>query len=223
VGSLTSELPANWRAQLEAAVNEAESWVSAAISAIDGIWNGRTRRARKREFKKHRAFSFWFGTSIVTIRQIRILRRRIHKMGRFFHQRRLNFTVNQRQHKSKSHGCFTKKNGSFNIALTVAPVIYLCPTFWTQSTATSRVRTIVHELTHRLLQPLALVTIPTGIFTHPWVNGRPVNTDTDVSGAEVLAHNRAMASRRSPVNWAFCFQEIGTRVRPTRATIRNEP
>ena len=220
-GLANTELPENWKPQLEAAVNEAEGWLRAAITAIDGIWIGRTRRAIKRVFKNHPAFSFWFGTGVVTIRQIRILRRRMHKMGRFFHQKRLRFTINQRQDGTNSHAC-KSKNGTFNIALTIAPVIYLCPAFWTRVSAMSQVRTIIHELTHRLLQPLALVTVPTGIFTHPWVNGRGVKFDSDVVLARTLARKRSMASRRSPQNWAFCFQEIGTRSRPTETTLRAE-
>jgi hypothetical protein len=150
-----------------------------------------------------------------------VVKRRLIRMTRFFRWG-LKFVVIGDDCGPRSFNCNHTKN-QHNYGYTMAPVIYLCPRFF-QMDRVSRARAIIHELTHRMVQVFASGGgrgLGLGLwvyFGHPYLSRVPgsrktVHSDDQRADARTLARRRPLAARRSPVNWALLFQEIGTKTR----------
>jgi len=231
----------DWLQAVCAATQTAFAWTRAVETLINRIWDqrglphqraGRRRHAwrdlhnfrLRRDQSRMGSFAFWFGEGLLTNRQIRITRRRIRRMRRFF-ERGLRFVFIRDQTGPSSYNCMHTRH-THNRAYTLAPVVYLCPHFFDLG-ADLQPRTLIHELTHRLFQGATLTGAIAGLIArslpvaggmlagalgHPIVRGRPLNSNDQGELARRLARLRSWESRRSPVNWARLFQEVGTRL-----------
>jgi len=201
------------------AANMARDWVNAAFARIDGFYEGTTRRGQRNGWRDDRQFSHWFGAGDRTNRQIRLVHRRLKQMAKWFNNG-LRIVVVQAV-ETGVHLIGKKRLCGNQAAYTLAPVIYLCPGFFEdRRTASRNATTLVHEVTHRLVQSLPIGGRPWVFFGHPLVKGGSgvkrtrlrYNSQADL--ARTLAERRPWVARRSPVNYALLCREIGTGERP---------
>ena len=108
---------------------------------------------------------------------------------------------------------YTHLSGGASTTLIIKPAIYLCPTFFdTGRTVQRNAATLIHELTHRVVQARSLQ--PHVYFGHPRLGTQGVKLNRQVDLALSLARRRAVAARRSPVNYALLCFELGMRRPP---------
>jgi len=213
------------------------------MSAIDRIYRqrrpGKRRKRRiawQREFRG--AFGHWFGKRLLIAGQFAKTRRRIKRMRKWLTSRGARFVLLKEEGGRRGIGCSAHRG---KYGYTLAPVVYLCPRFFTFALR-DRAGALIHELAHRLVQPGAAVAglaalvataatgfvgtaaagsaataaIKTYVYAgHPTVAGQRVTSDDQADRAARLARRRPLAARRSPVNWRLLFQELATGVRAT--------
>ena len=202
------QLPPGWQQILCLAANMARDWVNLTVDRINRIWGtgGKTRRGKKKDWEGDRLISRWLGTGYLSIRQIRVVRRRLRKMARFL-RNGLRIVIIKASSGGRRGACYSQA------AYTLAPRIYLCPTFFdTGRTVQRNAATLIHELTHRVVQARSLQ--PHVYFGHPRLGTQGVKLNRQVDLALSLARRRAVAARRSPVNYALLCFELGMRRPP---------
>ncbi len=167
-------------------------------AALDQIWYQKgilkTRRRRK-AWRNNSAISRWFGTKILTRRQIRVTRRRVKRILKFF-KRGITFVIVQQQTGKRSWLCKkTRRAYAWG-----GSRIFLCPSFFQDSTQ-ARAITIIHELVHKIG------------WGHPRLrgSGSVKRNWGHRDRALELARRFPMRARRSPVNFAWLYNEFRPR------------
>ncbi len=179
---------------LRAAASRARAMARKAEAVLNSIWAAkRTRRMRAR-WRGNADVVRWFGTKTLTRQQIRITRGRIRRIRKAL-DRGIWFVVVQHQEGKKAYVC---DGGAFAYAYGGSR-IFLCPPFFTMSVAEMS-RTIIHELVHRLG------------WAHPRLpgTGKVSSTIAHAERAGSLARRFPVRARRSPVNFAWFFEDAST-------------
>ncbi|MFV8752588.1 hypothetical protein ACNOYE_18730 [Nannocystaceae bacterium ST9] len=221
------------------AVNLARGWLDQTKREIREVFGGGDLLHARRRWNAHPSFPYWFGWGVRTVQQMRAVRTYIFRMRRWFYPSEgaygLRFVVVKEAGGRTTGAPYTHLCTLSNAAYTLSPVVHLCPAFFEGTDPDDtlwRAEIIIHELTHRLVQrPAALTAL--GIFPgtqlgfnfnpalwaaldHPGLTirgggfRRPTGqSNNDRRIARMLAHNRPLAARRSPTNWAILVREIG--------------
>jgi len=168
-------------------------------AALDQIWYQKglgKMRKRRGAWRNNPAIARWFGTKILTRRQIRVTRRRVKRILKFF-ERGITFVIVQHQTGKRSWLC-DEETRAYAWG---GSRVFLCPRFFQDGNLRARARTIIHELVHKIG------------WGHPRLrgSGHVSITATHQDRALELARRFPMRARRSPVNFAWLYDEFRPR------------
>lgn len=121
-----------------AAVKDAEILARAGLQHLNRAWD-RKRRKRVEFWKNDPVLSEWFGSEKVTVRQIRVTRRRMRRVHNFLANKRLRVRL------KKQKGANTNAH---NYGGPFSPKTFVLFPRWFSKSAVERPAIIVHELFH---------------------------------------------------------------------------
>ena len=219
-------LPAGCREEVVAAVTLAYAWARCAERAIDVVVAERSKVGSRwlhhlQGTGDRGPFATWMGESPRSNYEVQKVRHRIGRirgyLGGDCRIRVFPCVPGPRLFE----GYCKQDEDKQQPAYTVAPWIYICPSFF-ELNITARAWLITHELVHRYLQPRAGILAAFGaaffgiiggyiMLGHPIVGGERVTGEEDSELARALARRRSWAARRSPVNYALMFEDIANR------------
>ncbi len=183
------------RSAIVQAVEDAFRMAHRAANDMESIWNqSRPGRHRKRQgaWLANARFVEWLGSGALTRRQIRVTRRRMHRIRRRLDNRRLHFVVVQHQSGRRSWGCTNGNNPTNAYMRAHRAAIFLCPN-WFSNTQSRRAAIVIHEVVHQL---------PFGL---PF--GKPHFQATDPDTARTTARLHPRRARKSPENYERLYEQ----------------
>lgn len=179
---------------IEEAVEDAFRMAHRVANDMEEIWRqNRPARHRKRQraWFNNARFVKWFGDEKLTKRQIKVTRRRIHKIRKRLNNKQLRFVIVQHQSGRCSWGCSNGSNPTNAYMRFHRKAIFLCPN-WFSNSDTRRAAIIIHELVHQ----------------HPFGSpfGRPHFQSVDEDTAETTAKTNPQKARKSPENYEHLYE-----------------
>ncbi len=122
-----------------AAVKDAETLARAGIQHLNHAWD-RKRRKRVKFWKNDPVLSMWFGSGKVTVRQIRLTRRRMRRVHNFLANKRLRIRLKEQK---------GTNTNAHNYGGPFSPKTFVLFPAWFGKRAVERPAIIVHELFHQ--------------------------------------------------------------------------
>lgn len=160
---------------VNAAVIDAEILARAGLEQLNKCWN-KKRSKRKNFWKNDPTLSTWFGTGKLTIRQIRVTRRRMRRVHNFLANKRLRIRLKEQKG--------TTTNGH-NYGGPFSPKTFVLFPAWFGKRAVDRPAVIVHELFHEWF------------IDHKDNNGNKYGE----LAARNIARQKPITARRNPENY----------------------
>ena len=191
----SKSISVNQKNDIEQAVEDAFRMAHRVANDMEDIWRQqRPARHRKRQgaWGRNARFVKWFGDKVLSRKQIKSTRRRIHSIRNRLNKKKLRFVIIQQQSGNRSWGC---SNGSNTTNAYMRPhrkAIFLCPN-WFSNSRKKRAAIIIHELMHQ--HPYGL---PFGR-----VHFQAIDDDT----AETTAQTNPRKARKSPENYEHLYEQ----------------
>ena len=169
----------------------ADGMAREAVRVFDHIWKQRRTKRKKDAWESNATIVRFLGKDYLTRQQIRVTRRRIHRLARRL--RKLTYVIVQRQTGDSSRLCGDEPRRRAYALLRRRRGVYVCPEFFKIESPRGAAKVIVHEAVHLIG------------WNHATLDGKEVKgRDRSLS----LASRRPSKARRNPDNLAYVVVEL---------------